>query len=77
MKTGAVKEILSLWAEIKCLPYILYFHLTWMKVDIADAHKHIFSYCNFLKNRHIESRIVSRDVNKFKCLCYKFIFLIV
>jgi len=37
-----------------------------MKFYIADAHKNIFSYCSFLKNRHIESRIVSRDVSKFK-----------
>jgi hypothetical protein len=45
-----------------------------MKVDIADAHKNIFSYGSFLKNWHGESRIVSRDVDKFNYLCYKFIF---
>ena len=42
------------------------FHLTWMKVDIADAHKSTFIYCSVLKNRHTESHIVSRDVSKFK-----------
>ena len=76
-ENGRSESNTFLWAEIKYLSFSFIFHLTWMKVEIADAHKNIFIYCSFLQNRLIESHIVSRDVSKFKCLCYKFIFLIV
>jgi len=45
-----------------------------MKLDIADPHKNIFIYWSFLKNRHVESHIASRDVSKFKCFCYVYFF---